>query len=40
MNLVETVPNTIEPLEFVCGDIRLEWDWVKPAIEFILQEQP
>ena len=40
MNLVETAPNIVEPLEFVCGDIRLEWDWVKPAIEFILQEQP
>ena len=25
---------------FICGDIRLEWDWVKPAIEAILQEQP
>jgi hypothetical protein len=26
--------------DFICGDIRLEWDWVKPAIESILQEQP
>lgn len=39
MNLVETAPNTFESLEFVCGDIKLEWGWVKPQIEDILKEQ-
>ena len=40
MNLVDIAPDTIEPLEFVCGDIKLEWDWIKPQIEDILKEQP
>ena len=39
MNLVDIAPDTSEPENFVCSDIRLEWDWIKPQIETILLEQ-
>ena len=40
MNLVDIAPDISEPENFVCSDVRLEWDWVKPQIENILSEQP
>ena len=40
MNLVDIALDTSEPENFVCSDIRLEWDWIKPQIETILSEQP
>ena len=27
-------------LDFICADIRVEWDWIKPQIETILSKQP